>query len=69
MKVNVYPFPSGLIFGTHIPAMCKYAGIFKERFCILLSECLKMNVTFLFWVIILLVLLCFALKEEKILEI
>lgn len=37
----MYPFPSGLIFGSHIPAMCKYAGIFKERFCILLNECFE----------------------------
>ena len=29
----------------------------------------KMNVTFLFWVIILLVLLCFAFREEKTLQI
>lgn len=33
MKVNVYSYSSGLIFGSHILAMFKNVGIFKERFC------------------------------------
>lgn len=41
MKVNVYPFPSGVIFGSHIPALCKHAGILKEHFSVLLNECFK----------------------------
>lgn len=40
-KVNVYPFPSELIFGGHIPAVFKHVGIFKERFCVLLNDCFE----------------------------
>lgn len=41
MEVNVYPFPSGLVFGSHIPVMFKPVGIFRECFSVLLNECFK----------------------------
>lgn len=40
-KVNVYPLPSGFIFGSHIPAMFKHLGISKDHFCVLLNECFE----------------------------
>lgn len=37
----MYPYPSGLIFGSHIPGMFRRVVIFKELFCVLSNECFE----------------------------